>query len=74
MCDHIINTFFQERKRALEADRQARVEELLMKRREQEARIEQQRHEKERGGEDAAREERARSASCPAKHTESWLR
>ncbi|XP_016342243.1 S phase cyclin A-associated protein in the endoplasmic reticulum-like isoform X1 [Sinocyclocheilus anshuiensis] len=46
----------QERKRALEAERQVRVEELLMKRREQEARIEQQRQEKERAREDAARE------------------
>ncbi|XP_072527131.1 S phase cyclin A-associated protein in the endoplasmic reticulum isoform X5 [Salminus brasiliensis] len=46
----------KERKRALEAERQARVEELLMKRREQEARIEQQRQEKERAREDAARE------------------
>lgn len=52
----------------MEAERQARVEELLIKRREQEARIEQQRHEKERAREDAARE-RARSASCTAKHT-----
>ncbi|XP_024906080.1 LOW QUALITY PROTEIN: S phase cyclin A-associated protein in the endoplasmic reticulum [Pteropus alecto] len=46
----------QERKRALEAERQARVEELLMKRKEQEARIEQQRQEKEKAREDAARE------------------
>ncbi|KAJ3595934.1 hypothetical protein NHX12_002343, partial [Muraenolepis orangiensis] len=46
----------QERKRALEADRQARVEELLMRRKEQEARIEQQRQEKEKAREDAARE------------------
>lgn len=46
----------QERKRVLEAERQARVEELLMKRKEQEARIEQQRQEKERAREDAARE------------------
>ncbi|XP_023585641.1 S phase cyclin A-associated protein in the endoplasmic reticulum [Trichechus manatus latirostris] len=45
-----------ERKRALEAERQARVEELLMKRKEQEARIEQQRQEKEKAREDAARE------------------
>lgn len=50
----------QERKRALEAERQARVEELLMRRKEQEARIEQQRQEKEKAREDAARE-RARS-------------
>ncbi|KAJ7311220.1 hypothetical protein JRQ81_006832 [Phrynocephalus forsythii] len=40
----------QERKRALEAERQARVEELLMKRKEQEARIVQQRQEKEEPG------------------------
>ncbi|XP_053320533.1 S phase cyclin A-associated protein in the endoplasmic reticulum isoform X2 [Spea bombifrons] len=46
----------QERKRVLEAERQARVEELLMKRKEQEARIEMQRLEKERAREDAARE------------------
>uniref|UniRef100_A0A8C4FF91 S-phase cyclin A-associated protein in the ER n=1 Tax=Dicentrarchus labrax TaxID=13489 RepID=A0A8C4FF91_DICLA len=46
----------QERKRVLEAERQARVEELLMRRKEQEARIEQQRHEKEKAREDAARE------------------
>ncbi|XP_077905344.1 S phase cyclin A-associated protein in the endoplasmic reticulum isoform X8 [Ictidomys tridecemlineatus] len=46
----------KERKRALEAERQARVEELLMKRKEQEARIEQQRQEKEKAREDAARE------------------
>ncbi|XP_010191581.1 PREDICTED: S phase cyclin A-associated protein in the endoplasmic reticulum, partial [Mesitornis unicolor] len=46
----------RERKRALEAERQARVEELLMKRKEQEARIEQQRQEKEKAREDAARE------------------
>ncbi|CAN0266276.1 unnamed protein product [Lampetra fluviatilis] len=46
----------QERKRALEAERLARVEELLLKRREQQARIEQQRQEKERAREDAARE------------------
>ncbi|KAM9814925.1 S phase cyclin A-associated protein in the endoplasmic reticulum isoform 1-T1 [Syngnathus typhle] len=46
----------QERKRALEAERQARVEELLIRRKEQEARIEQQRHEKEKAREDAARE------------------
>ncbi|KAL0968285.1 hypothetical protein UPYG_G00264830 [Umbra pygmaea] len=46
----------QERKRALEAERQARVEELLVKRKEQEARIEQQKQEKERAREDAARE------------------
>lgn len=46
----------QERKRLLEAERQARVEELLMKRKEQEARIEQQRQEKEKAREDAARE------------------
>ncbi|XP_048376658.2 S phase cyclin A-associated protein in the endoplasmic reticulum isoform X2 [Stegostoma tigrinum] len=46
----------QERKRALEAERQARVEELMLKRREQEARIEQQRQEKEKAREDAARE------------------
>lgn len=65
MCDCDL---YQERKRVLEAERQARVEELLMKRREQEARIEQQRQEKERAREDAARE-RARSASCPAKQT-----
>ncbi|XP_013924847.1 PREDICTED: S phase cyclin A-associated protein in the endoplasmic reticulum-like, partial [Thamnophis sirtalis] len=45
-----------ERKRALEAERQARVEELLMKRKGQEARIEQQRQEKEKAREDAARE------------------
>uniref|UniRef100_A0A8C9L2U9 S-phase cyclin A associated protein in the ER n=1 Tax=Pavo cristatus TaxID=9049 RepID=A0A8C9L2U9_PAVCR len=45
-----------ERKRALEAERQARVEELLLKRKEQEARIEQQRQEKEKAREDAARE------------------
>ncbi|XP_064426153.1 S phase cyclin A-associated protein in the endoplasmic reticulum isoform X4 [Mirounga angustirostris] len=46
----------KERKRALEAERQARVEELLMRRKEQEARIEQQRQEKEKAREDAARE------------------
>ncbi|KAM7003373.1 S phase cyclin A-associated protein in the endoplasmic reticulum isoform 6-T6 [Tautogolabrus adspersus] len=46
----------QERKRVLEAERQARVEELLVRRKEQEARIEQQRHEKEKAREDAARE------------------
>ncbi|KAM6937532.1 LOW QUALITY PROTEIN: S phase cyclin A-associated protein in the endoplasmic reticulum [Xenentodon cancila] len=46
----------QERKRVLEAERQARVEELLMRRKEQEARIEQQRQEKEKAREDAARE------------------
>ncbi|XP_075713760.1 S phase cyclin A-associated protein in the endoplasmic reticulum isoform X2 [Rhinoderma darwinii] len=46
----------QERKRVLEAERQARVEELLMKRKEQEARIEMQRLERERAREDAARE------------------
>ncbi|MEE6511075.1 hypothetical protein FKM82_017321 [Ascaphus truei] len=46
----------QERKRVLEAERQARVEELLTKRKEQEARIEMQRHEKEKAREDAARE------------------
>lgn len=40
----------------MEAERQARVEELLMKRKEQEARIEQQRQEKEKAREDAARE------------------
>ncbi|NXC19821.1 SCAPE protein, partial [Corythaeola cristata] len=48
--------YLRERKRALEAERQARVEELLMKRKEQEARIEQQRQEKEKAREDAARE------------------
>lgn len=53
----------QERKRALEAERQARVEELLTKRKEQEARIEQQRQEKEKAREDAARE-RARYHAC----------
>uniref|UniRef100_A0A8C2X562 S-phase cyclin A-associated protein in the ER n=1 Tax=Cyclopterus lumpus TaxID=8103 RepID=A0A8C2X562_CYCLU len=46
----------QERKRVLEAERQARVEELLMRRKEQETRIEQQKHEKEKAREDAARE------------------
>ncbi|XP_069480553.1 S phase cyclin A-associated protein in the endoplasmic reticulum isoform X2 [Ambystoma mexicanum] len=46
----------QERKRVLEAERQARVEELQIKRKEQEARIEQQRLEKEKAREDAARE------------------
>uniref|UniRef100_A0A8C9YIF7 S-phase cyclin A-associated protein in the ER n=1 Tax=Sander lucioperca TaxID=283035 RepID=A0A8C9YIF7_SANLU len=46
----------QERKRVLEAERQARVEELLVRRKEQEARIEQQRHDKEKAREDAARE------------------
>ncbi|XP_029490157.1 S phase cyclin A-associated protein in the endoplasmic reticulum-like isoform X6 [Oncorhynchus nerka] len=46
----------QERKRALETERQARVEELLMRRKEQETRIEQQKQEKERAREDAARE------------------
>ncbi|MGH0153040.1 UNVERIFIED_CONTAM: hypothetical protein FKN15_050050 [Acipenser sinensis] len=46
----------QERKRALEAERQARVEELLIRRKEQEARIELQRQERERAREDAARE------------------
>ncbi|XP_078113091.1 S phase cyclin A-associated protein in the endoplasmic reticulum isoform X3 [Sander vitreus] len=46
----------QERKRILEAERQARVEELLVRRKEQEARIEQQRHDKEKAREDAARE------------------
>lgn len=40
----------------MEAERQARVEELLTKRKEQEARIEQQRQEKEKAREDAARE------------------
>ncbi|XP_078804858.1 S phase cyclin A-associated protein in the endoplasmic reticulum isoform X5 [Oryzias latipes] len=46
----------QERKRVLEAERQARVEELLIRRKEQEARIELQRQEKEKAREDAARE------------------
>lgn len=46
----------KERKRVLEAERQARVEELLIRRKEQEARIEQQRQEKEKAREDAARE------------------
>lgn len=54
--------FWQERKRALEAERQARVEELLIRRKEQEARIELQRQERERAREDAARE-RARSVA-----------
>lgn len=56
---------FQERKRALEAERQARVEELLMRRKEQEARIEQQRQEKEKAREDAARERARFVGSSP---------
>lgn len=40
----------------MEAERQARVEELLIRRKEQEARIELQRQEKEKAREDAARE------------------
>lgn len=57
----------QERKRALEAERQARVEELLVRRREQETRIEQQRQEKERAREDAARERARLVPQHPAK-------
>ena len=61
----------QERKRLLEAERQARVEGLLMRRKEQEARIEQQRQEKEKAREDAARE-RARYVD-PNTLSDSWL-
>uniref|UniRef100_A0A8C4NJQ5 S-phase cyclin A associated protein in the ER n=1 Tax=Eptatretus burgeri TaxID=7764 RepID=A0A8C4NJQ5_EPTBU len=46
----------QERKRALEAERLARVEEIVLKRKEHEARVEAQRQEKEKAREDAARE------------------
>ncbi|MEQ2180731.1 hypothetical protein GOODEAATRI_004227 [Goodea atripinnis] len=52
----VTSRIYQERKRVLEAERQARVEELLTRRKEQEARIEQQRQEKEKAREDAARE------------------
>lgn len=59
VCLHVLPLIFhltKERKRVLEAERQARVEELLVRRKEQEARIEQQRQEKEKAREDAARE------------------
>uniref|UniRef100_UPI00358E2B04 S phase cyclin A-associated protein in the endoplasmic reticulum isoform X1 n=2 Tax=Myxine glutinosa TaxID=7769 RepID=UPI00358E2B04 len=46
----------QERKRALEAERLARVEEIVLKRKEHEARVDAQRQEKEKAREDAARE------------------
>ncbi|CAH1254602.1 SCAPER [Branchiostoma lanceolatum] len=46
----------QERRKALEAERQARVQELINKREEQEARIEQQKLEKDKAREKATRE------------------
>lgn len=64
--------YSKERKRVLEAERQARVEELLIRRKEQEARIEQQRQEKEKAREDAARE-RARFVVPDPFSMKAWL-